>query len=165
MKCSCASKINSMHSKQTWMHLKWSVGRRNGWLLCVNCKGHCIRQDSLSRKKDGCRFIICYGGKVWVSFQSEGTFFQAWFGSFNCCLVIYLPTINQPIKQLYLTLTQTSFVFPPGKMWRRRSVVQASQGDGRPCPSQMEQWKPCPVRPCYRWQYSPWSECRVEVGQ
>ncbi|MEQ2168536.1 hypothetical protein GOODEAATRI_015584 [Goodea atripinnis] len=36
------------------------------------------------------------------------------------------------------------------------------EGDGRPCPSQMEQWKPCPVRPCYRWQYSPWSECRVE---
>nr|XP_043890586.1 thrombospondin type-1 domain-containing protein 7A-like isoform X7 [Solea senegalensis] len=49
-----------------------------------------------------------------------------------------------------------------GKMWRQRSVVQASQGDGRPCPSQMEQWKPCPVRPCYRWQYSAWSECRVE---
>ncbi|XP_037532443.1 thrombospondin type-1 domain-containing protein 7A [Nematolebias whitei] len=49
-----------------------------------------------------------------------------------------------------------------GKMRRQRSVVQASQGDGRPCPSQMEQWKPCPVRPCYRWQYSPWSECRVE---
>ncbi|KTG40301.1 hypothetical protein cypCar_00004875 [Cyprinus carpio] len=47
-------------------------------------------------------------------------------------------------------------------MWRRRSVVEASQGDGRPCPSQMEQWKPCPVRPCYRWQYGPWSECRVE---
>lgn len=55
------------------------------------------------------------------------------------------------------------FVPPPGKMRRQRSVVQASQGDGRPCPSQMEQWKPCPVRPCYRWQYSPWSECRVEV--
>uniref|UniRef100_A0A671TXP3 Thrombospondin type-1 domain-containing protein 7A n=1 Tax=Sparus aurata TaxID=8175 RepID=A0A671TXP3_SPAAU len=52
-----------------------------------------------------------------------------------------------------------------GKMWRQRSVVQASQGDGRPCPSQMEQWKPCPVRPCYRWQYSPWSECRVEVSR
>uniref|UniRef100_A0A8C6LSW7 Thrombospondin type-1 domain-containing protein 7A n=1 Tax=Nothobranchius furzeri TaxID=105023 RepID=A0A8C6LSW7_NOTFU len=49
-----------------------------------------------------------------------------------------------------------------GKMRRQRSVVQASQGDGRPCPSQMEQWKPCPVRPCYRWQYSSWSECRVE---
>lgn len=55
------------------------------------------------------------------------------------------------------------FVPPAGKMRRQRSVVQAFQGDGRPCPSQMEQWKPCPVRPCYRWQYSPWSECRVEV--
>ncbi|XP_046895248.1 thrombospondin type-1 domain-containing protein 7A [Hypomesus transpacificus] len=49
-----------------------------------------------------------------------------------------------------------------GRMWRRRIVVQASQGDGRPCPTQMEHWKPCPVRPCYRWEYSPWSECRVE---
>uniref|UniRef100_A0A672S6X1 Thrombospondin type-1 domain-containing protein 7A n=1 Tax=Sinocyclocheilus grahami TaxID=75366 RepID=A0A672S6X1_SINGR len=49
-----------------------------------------------------------------------------------------------------------------GKMWRRRTVVEASQGDGRPCSSQMEHWKPCPVRPCYRWQYGPWSECRVE---
>ncbi|XP_019734334.1 thrombospondin, type I, domain containing 7Ab isoform X2 [Hippocampus comes] len=49
-----------------------------------------------------------------------------------------------------------------GKMWRQRSVVQASQGDGRPCSSPMVQWKPCPVRPCYRWQYSAWSECRVE---
>ncbi|XP_052002644.1 thrombospondin type-1 domain-containing protein 7A-like [Xyrauchen texanus] len=49
-----------------------------------------------------------------------------------------------------------------GKMWRIRTVVQATQGDGRPCPFQMEQWKPCPVRPCYKWQYGPWSECRVE---
>ncbi|KTG31262.1 hypothetical protein cypCar_00027781 [Cyprinus carpio] len=35
-----------------------------------------------------------------------------------------------------------------GKMWRRRTVVEASQGDGRPCPSQMEQWKPCPEVVC-----------------
>ncbi|KAF4076092.1 hypothetical protein AMELA_G00226460 [Ameiurus melas] len=49
-----------------------------------------------------------------------------------------------------------------GRMLRRRTVVQASQGDGRPCPSLMEQWKPCPVRPCYHWHYSAWSECRVE---
>uniref|UniRef100_A0A8C8DHW7 Thrombospondin type-1 domain-containing protein 7A n=1 Tax=Oryzias sinensis TaxID=183150 RepID=A0A8C8DHW7_9TELE len=49
-----------------------------------------------------------------------------------------------------------------GKMRRQRLVVQASQGDGRPCPSQVEQWKPCPVRPCFRWQYGAWSECRVE---
>ncbi|XP_039592490.1 thrombospondin type-1 domain-containing protein 7A [Polypterus senegalus] len=52
-----------------------------------------------------------------------------------------------------------------GKMWRKRSVIQPSQGDGRPCPSQMEQWKPCPVKPCYRWQYSQWSECKVEDAQ
>ncbi|KAK7877677.1 hypothetical protein WMY93_031614, partial [Mugilogobius chulae] len=49
-----------------------------------------------------------------------------------------------------------------GRMWRSRWVVQASQGDGRPCPSHMQQWKPCPVRPCYSWRYSQWSECRVE---
>ncbi|KAJ8267352.1 hypothetical protein COCON_G00125240, partial [Conger conger] len=49
-----------------------------------------------------------------------------------------------------------------GRMMRRRSVTQASQGDGRPCPAQMEQWKPCPVKPCYRWSFSPWSECGAE---
>ncbi|CAL8295635.1 unnamed protein product [Merluccius merluccius] len=46
-----------------------------------------------------------------------------------------------------------------GKLWRRRVVLQAPQGDGRPCPPQVEQWKPCPVKPCYRWRYSPWSQC------
>uniref|UniRef100_A0A3P8VNT9 Thrombospondin type-1 domain-containing protein 7A n=1 Tax=Cynoglossus semilaevis TaxID=244447 RepID=A0A3P8VNT9_CYNSE len=49
-----------------------------------------------------------------------------------------------------------------GKLWRRRTVIQAPQGDGRPCLSQMEQWKPCPVKPCYSWQYSTWSECKSE---
>uniref|UniRef100_A0A8C5FJG1 Thrombospondin, type I, domain containing 7Ab n=1 Tax=Gadus morhua TaxID=8049 RepID=A0A8C5FJG1_GADMO len=48
------------------------------------------------------------------------------------------------------------------KMWRQRSVVQAPQGDGRPCSPQMQQWKPCPARPCYQWQHGAWSECRVE---
>ncbi|XP_061738576.1 thrombospondin type-1 domain-containing protein 7A-like [Nerophis ophidion] len=49
-----------------------------------------------------------------------------------------------------------------GKLRRSRSVVQAPQGDGRPCPSQMEQWKPCLVKPCYTWRYSPWSDCKSE---
>ncbi|XP_056154112.1 thrombospondin type-1 domain-containing protein 7A [Lampris incognitus] len=49
-----------------------------------------------------------------------------------------------------------------GKLWRRRTVIQAAQGDGRPCPSQMQQWKPCPVKPCYSWHYSSWSECKSE---
>ncbi|XP_031731663.1 thrombospondin type-1 domain-containing protein 7A isoform X2 [Anarrhichthys ocellatus] len=49
-----------------------------------------------------------------------------------------------------------------GKLWRRRTVIQAPQGDGRPCASQMEQWKPCLVKPCYSWRYSFWSECKSE---
>uniref|UniRef100_A0A8C6Y727 Thrombospondin type-1 domain-containing protein 7A n=1 Tax=Naja naja TaxID=35670 RepID=A0A8C6Y727_NAJNA len=52
-----------------------------------------------------------------------------------------------------------------GRMTRKRTVIQPFQGDGRPCPSQMEQFKPCPVKPCYRWQYSPWEECKVEDAQ
>lgn len=43
-------------------------------------------------------------------------------------------------------------------------MIQAPQGDGRPCPPQMEQWKPCLVRPCFHWRYSSWSECRTEVS-
>ncbi|XP_029444834.1 thrombospondin type-1 domain-containing protein 7A isoform X2 [Rhinatrema bivittatum] len=52
-----------------------------------------------------------------------------------------------------------------GKMLRRRTVTQPFQGDGRPCPSQMEQSKPCPVKPCYQWKYGQWSECKVEDAQ
>ncbi|KAK2921481.1 thrombospondin type-1 domain-containing protein 7A [Channa argus] len=49
-----------------------------------------------------------------------------------------------------------------GKLWRKRTLIQAPQGDGRPCPSQMEQWKPCLVKPCYSWRYSVWSDCKSE---
>nr|XP_061808315.1 thrombospondin type-1 domain-containing protein 7A-like [Nerophis lumbriciformis] len=49
-----------------------------------------------------------------------------------------------------------------GKLWRSRTVVQAPRGDGRPCPTQMQQWKPCLVKPCYNWRYSLWSECKSE---
>ncbi|XP_053189729.1 thrombospondin type-1 domain-containing protein 7A [Scomber japonicus] len=49
-----------------------------------------------------------------------------------------------------------------GKLWRSRTVIQAPQGDGRPCPLQMDQWKPCLVKPCYSWRYSAWSECKSE---
>uniref|UniRef100_A0A674P765 Thrombospondin, type I, domain containing 7Aa n=1 Tax=Takifugu rubripes TaxID=31033 RepID=A0A674P765_TAKRU len=49
-----------------------------------------------------------------------------------------------------------------GKLWRRRTVTQAPQGDGRPCPTQVEQWKPCLVKPCFHWRYGSWSECRTE---
>ncbi|XP_063755232.1 thrombospondin type-1 domain-containing protein 7A isoform X1 [Eleginops maclovinus] len=49
-----------------------------------------------------------------------------------------------------------------GKLWRRRTVTQVPQGDGRPCPPQMEQWKPCLVKPCYSWRYGAWSDCKSE---
>ncbi|KAJ6615658.1 hypothetical protein lerEdw1_015124, partial [Lerista edwardsae] len=52
-----------------------------------------------------------------------------------------------------------------GRMIRKRTVIQPFQGDGRPCATQMEQFKPCPVKPCYRWQYSQWAECKVEDAQ
>lgn len=48
-------------------------------------------------------------------------------------------------------------------MVRRRTVTQPFQGDGRPCPALMEQSKPCPVKPCYQWQYGQWSLCQVQV--
>lgn len=67
--------------------------------------------------------------------------------------------INQSNCFLFVIL----LVFVTGKMIRRRTVNQPFQGDGRPCPSQMEQFKPCPVKPCYRWQYGQWSACKVEV--
>ncbi|CAB1320720.1 unnamed protein product, partial [Coregonus sp. 'balchen'] len=58
--------------------------------------------------------------------------------------------------------TNVSYQSVRWKLWRRRTVLQVPQGDGRPCPLQREQWKPCPVRPCYQWRYSPWSECKSE---
>lgn len=57
-----------------------------------------------------------------------------------------------------------SLVSLKGKMIRRRTVTQPFQGDGRPCPALMEQSKPCPVKPCYRWQYGQWSPCQVQVS-
>ncbi|XP_063042222.1 thrombospondin type-1 domain-containing protein 7A [Engraulis encrasicolus] len=51
-----------------------------------------------------------------------------------------------------------------GKLWRRRWVIQVSQGDGRPCPPQLEQWKPCPVKPCHSWRYGAWSPCSTVPG-
>ncbi|XP_075225413.1 thrombospondin type-1 domain-containing protein 7A-like [Lycorma delicatula] len=32
---------------------------------------------------------------------------------------------------------------------------------GRPCPSPLLQWKPCPAVPCYSWQPGPWTPCQL----
>ncbi|XP_051957566.1 thrombospondin type-1 domain-containing protein 7B [Xyrauchen texanus] len=47
-------------------------------------------------------------------------------------------------------------------MTRSRVVVQPAGEGGRPCPSQLSQTRPCPIRPCYSWRLGDWSSCRVE---
>lgn len=46
---------------------------------------------------------------------------------------------------------------------RTRRILQEAREEGRPCPSQLTQTKPCPIRPCYRWLLSDWSPCTLEV--
>lgn len=70
---------------------------------------------------------------------------------------------NSQTGQKSVQSSYKTFSSSEGNMLRQRRVVQASQGDGRPCPSQTSQWKPCPVQPCYQWKYSSWSQCQVEV--
>ncbi|KAL2081498.1 hypothetical protein ACEWY4_023351 [Coilia grayii] len=52
-----------------------------------------------------------------------------------------------------------------GQVVRTRSVLQAAHEEGRPCPSQLSQTKPCPIRPCYTWHLGEWSPCRVEGAE
>ncbi|KAG9340807.1 hypothetical protein JZ751_019998, partial [Albula glossodonta] len=56
-------------------------------------------------------------------------------------------------------------VVEPSQMMRFRSVLQQALEEGRPCPLQLSQTKPCPVRPCYKWLLGEWSACRVEGAQ
>ncbi len=50
-----------------------------------------------------------------------------------------------------------------GQMTRSRVVLQPAGEGGRPCPSQLSQTRPCPIRPCYSWILGDWRPCRVEV--
>ncbi|KAF4086551.1 hypothetical protein AMELA_G00084810 [Ameiurus melas] len=52
-----------------------------------------------------------------------------------------------------------------GVMTRARRVLQEDHEEGRPCPSQLSQTKPCPVRPCYSWLLGDWSSCYVEGAE
>ncbi|KAF5883057.1 thrombospondin type-1 domain-containing protein 7B, partial [Clarias magur] len=52
-----------------------------------------------------------------------------------------------------------------GTMIRSRRVLQEAHGEGRPCPSQLSQTKPCPIRPCYSWLLGGWSSCNVEGAE
>lgn len=49
-------------------------------------------------------------------------------------------------------------------MSRTRFIIMPTQGDGRRCPTELTQQKPCPVTPCYSWVLGNWSACKLEGG-
>ncbi|XP_014851900.1 PREDICTED: thrombospondin type-1 domain-containing protein 7B isoform X1 [Poecilia mexicana] len=49
-----------------------------------------------------------------------------------------------------------------GHSVRTRRILQEAHEEGRPCPSQLSQTKPCSIRPCYMWLLNDWSPCAVE---
>ncbi|KAM5279638.1 thrombospondin type-1 domain-containing protein 7B [Ctenodactylus gundi] len=51
-----------------------------------------------------------------------------------------------------------------GRMSRTRFVIMPTQGEGRPCPTELTQQKTCPVSPCYSWVLGNWSACKLEGG-
>ncbi|XP_048455532.1 thrombospondin type-1 domain-containing protein 7B [Rhincodon typus] len=52
-----------------------------------------------------------------------------------------------------------------GRMKRDRHVLQKTHGEGRPCSSQLVQYRPCLIKPCYSWEFGEWSACKVEGAQ
>ncbi|MBZ3889836.1 Thrombospondin type-1 domain-containing protein 7B, partial [Sciurus carolinensis] len=51
-----------------------------------------------------------------------------------------------------------------GRMSRTRFIIMPTQGEGRPCPTELTQQKTCPVTPCYSWVLGNWSACKLEGG-
>ncbi|XP_021054219.1 thrombospondin type-1 domain-containing protein 7B [Mus pahari] len=51
-----------------------------------------------------------------------------------------------------------------GRMSRTRFIIMPTQGEGRQCPTELTQQKPCPVTPCYSWVLGNWSACKLEGG-
>lgn len=57
-----------------------------------------------------------------------------------------------------------TFIVILGRMSRTRFIMMPTQGEGRPCPTELTQQKTCPVTPCYSWVLGNWSACKLEVG-
>ncbi|KAL4840736.1 hypothetical protein H8958_008421 [Nasalis larvatus] len=49
-------------------------------------------------------------------------------------------------------------------MSRTRFIIMPTQGEGRPCPTELTQQRTCPVTPCYSWVLGNWSACKLEGG-
>ncbi|KAM9305159.1 thrombospondin type-1 domain-containing protein 7B [Gastrophryne carolinensis] len=52
-----------------------------------------------------------------------------------------------------------------GHQTRSRQIIMQAEGNGRPCPAQLTQYKSCLVLPCFFWRAAEWSVCKVENGQ
>ncbi|XP_073401660.1 thrombospondin type-1 domain-containing protein 7B isoform X1 [Dendrobates tinctorius] len=52
-----------------------------------------------------------------------------------------------------------------GQQMRSRLIKMQAEGDGRPCPMQLAQYRSCAVYPCYSWNFGEWSVCKVENGE
>lgn len=68
-------------------------------------------------------------------------------------------------SQFENTRQSSASVFSAGQSVRSRRILHEAHEEGRPCPLQLTQTKPCPIRPCYTWLLSDWSPCTVEVGR
>uniref|UniRef100_A0A3Q2QQS7 Thrombospondin type-1 domain-containing protein 7A n=1 Tax=Fundulus heteroclitus TaxID=8078 RepID=A0A3Q2QQS7_FUNHE len=99
------------------------------------------------------------GKSVDLSFCKELGLERKW--QMNASCVVECP-VNCQLSEWSTWSKCTHTCGLTGKLWRAQTIIQAPQGDGRPCPSQMKQWKPCSVKPCYSWRYSAWSECQSE---
>lgn len=52
-----------------------------------------------------------------------------------------------------------------GKSTRDRAIVEQYTGNGRKCPPDLTQTKPCYLKGCYRWNISDWSLCMPQVSE
>lgn len=71
-----------------------------------------------------------------------------------------------PPAHLFISFSQPVLSWPSfsaAYSSRTRRILQEAHEEGRLCPSQLAQTKPCPIRPCYRWLISDWSPCILEV--
>ncbi|XP_074542609.1 thrombospondin type-1 domain-containing protein 7A [Halichoeres trimaculatus] len=141
-------KINSNCFHYSYNITDWSTCQLSDRAVCgIGIKTRmldCVRSD---------------GKSVDLKFCKELGLERKW--QMNASCVVECP-VNCQLSDWSLWSECTHSCGLAGKLWRRRTVIQAPQGDGRPCPSQMEQWKPCLVKPCYSWRYSAWSECKSE---
>ncbi|KAL8558647.1 hypothetical protein ACOMHN_022569 [Nucella lapillus] len=75
-----------------------------------------------------------------------------------------IPCDNDCLLSDWSDWTLCSVACGLGVTIRYRTTVQAPIGNGRKCPSNMEEKRPCFKQGCYQWQVTPWSACRTQTG-